>query len=94
MAINRYVKDYRLVETFNEKGRVRTEYEYIGEDYWFTAGAASVRKAKRGVTAGCVLAWLSFIAALWPVSTAMHTIYTAFPFAFSALPLGLLTKTG
>ena len=91
MAINRYVKDYRIVEEFNARGRVKTSYEYIGEPYYFTADKKEVSAAKKKSIAACVAAWICFIAALIPVSVSMHTLYIAVPFAFAALPLGILT---
>ncbi len=30
---NRYVGDYRLVESIDERGRIRTDFEYIGATY-------------------------------------------------------------
>ena len=38
MAIDRYSGDYRILESVDEKGRIRSSTEYIGKDYVFTAG--------------------------------------------------------
>ena len=91
MARNRYVKDYRLLESVDERGRIRVETQYIGSYYAFAADARTVRREKRQLIAVCAVGWAGFIAALLPVSEAMHTAYAALPFAFAALPLGLLT---
>ena len=41
MAGKKYAKDYRLTDSLDERGRIRTETEYIGAYYRF-AGAADV----------------------------------------------------
>ena len=90
MARNRYLKDYRIVETVDERGRIRSSYEYIGRDYFFTAGAEKIRRAKRLVPGLTVVSLLLWIGALLPNSQAMRTWYTSFPFAFLVLPLAML----
>ena len=92
MARNKYVKDYRLLETFDEKGRVHTDYEYIGDAYRFRASGERVARARRISLGACLLGWLLFLGGMIPPSTAMHTIYVSLPYAFSALPLGILTE--
>ncbi len=91
MARNRYVKDYRLIETVDERGRIRSSYEYIGAPYRFEAEGETLRKSKKRALALCPLLWLLFVAAMLPDSQAMRTMYVALPFVFSALPLGILT---
>ncbi len=93
MARNKYIKDYRLLETVDERGRIRVESQYIGRYYVFAAGAEAVRREKRRLLGLCALGWAAFLAALLPVSTAMHTAYISIPFAFAALPLGMLTAS-
>ena len=93
MSRNKYVKDYRLLESVDERGRVRVEYEYIGRYYEFTGGTDTARAGKKRVLRLCALCWAAFFAALIPVSTAMHTVYVSLPFAFSALPLGMLSAS-
>ena len=91
MARNKYVRDYRLVENIDERGRVRTETEYIGDYFWFVDGPAAAREKKNAVIL-CVAGWIAFILALAPYSAGMRTMYVSLPFAFTALPLGMLTE--
>ena len=35
MTVNKYVGDYMLVEDVDEKGRIKTTAEYIGDDYYY-----------------------------------------------------------
>ena len=91
MAKGKYIKDYRIVETVNSRGGIRAETEYIGEPYVFQKGAQRAGKTRRLILFLCLLGWISFIAALFPESAGMRSLYVALPFAFSALPLFLLT---
>lgn len=91
MARDKYIKDYRLLESIDQRGRLRVDYEYAGDYYRFTAGQGAAARQLRRTLALCVLGWGSFLAALLPQSTAMRTLYVSLPFAFSALPLGMLT---
>lgn len=93
MAQNRYIKDYRLLETVNERGRIRTELEYIGDDYYFVRGLAAVRKDRKLVFPVCAAAWAALIGGLLPNSAGMHTLYVSLPYLFTLLALGLLTET-
>lgn len=90
VARNRYVGDYRLVETVSERGRIKTEYEYIGSPYVFTDEKAAAR-AKKTACAACASAWIAYIGAMLPLSAAMRTFFVSLPFIFSAVPLALLT---
>lgn len=92
MAMNRYVKDYRLVETVDERGRIRTELEYIGDRYEYVSDKHSLKNNRIIVFVTCILAWLGYIVALIPVSVSMHTIYISMPFLFTALPLAIMTE--
>ena len=90
MARNRYLKDYRIVETVDERGRIHSSYEYIGEDWFFRADAKTLDRTKKrilGLTAVSLILWLC---AMLPNSQAMRTWYTSFPFAFLVLPLAML----
>ena len=91
MARNKYVRDYRLVENIDERGRVRTETEYIGDSYFFVRPTDAAREKKIAL-ALCAAGWIAFVLALTPNSAAMRTVYVALPFAFTALPLGMLTE--
>lgn len=93
MARKKYIRDYRLVETVDERGRIRSDYEYIGADYVYCRGADAVRRDKKAVLCAVIVGWLAFAGALLPPSAGMHAVYVALPFLFSAVPLGVLTDT-
>ena len=90
---NRYVGDYHLADSLDDRGKIRTEVEYVGGRYSFVKDAETVRKTKILVLVLCAAGWLLYVAAMIPVSVAMRTIYTAIPFALIAVPLALLTGT-
>lgn len=92
MAVNRFAKDYRLVESADEKGRLRTSAEYVGADYFFASGAACARPAARRCAVLCALAWVGQLAALIPHSGAMRRLWSSLPAAFAVLPLWLLSS--
>ena len=77
----------------DERGRLRVGYEYIGRYYVFAGGTKAARAGKKRMVRLCVVCWAAFFTALIPVSKAMHTIYVSFPFAISALPLGMLSAS-
>lgn len=91
MARNKYIRDYRLLESIDERGRIRVDYEYAGEYYRFTAGPAAALRQKRRSLLLCAAGWAAFVLSLLPESRGMRTLYVSLPFAFSALPLGMLT---
>lgn len=92
MALNRYRQDYELSETFDEKGRVRTSASYIGKAYVFSGGSGLVKRKSRRLCAFTAGAWICFIGAMIPASAAMHALYIALPFVFTAIPLWLMTE--
>lgn len=94
MAIDRYSKDYRLIDSVDGRGRIHSETEYIGAYYVFDAGLDTARGAGKRLALLCALSWLGFLAALYPPSTAGRTLYAALPCAFLALPLWLLSTVG
>lgn len=90
MAGKKYAKDYRLSDTFDERGRIRTETEYIGAFFRFSAGSET---ARRTLGRMLVFAWIGvscFLVSLLPYSTASLTMYVMLPYLFTVLPLGLL----
>lgn len=89
MSRNRYVGDYRLVESIDGRGRIRTDYEYIGAIYTYTGGAKDARRLLKRALAACAAGAAAYAGALIPVSAAMRTLWVALPFVFEALPLGL-----
>lgn len=91
MSRNRYVKDYRLVETVSESGRIKTSYEYIGKEYVFAGEAGQVARDKKIALALCPLLWALFIGAMIPRSEATRSLYIILPYAFTAIALGIAT---
>ena len=89
MSRNRYVGDYRIVESVDGRGRVRSDYEYIGAPYAYAGDAQAVKAARTRVALCCLIGWAAWVAALFPVSAAMRSLYVALPFAFAAIPLAL-----
>ena len=92
MAKNRYAADYRLIEEFDEKGRVKVTYEYIGEAYRFAEAGKIVDRHRKLWVLMALSGWILFIAALIPYSTAMRRLWIALPYVFSAVPLALTTE--
>ncbi len=92
MAKGRYIKDYRIVESLNGRGGIRLDTEYIGDPYFFACGAEKAGKSRKLCLLLCLTGWLCFIGALLPNSAGMRTLYVSLPFAFSALPLGLMSS--
>ena len=93
MARGRYKADYRLVETLDERGRVRTVTEYMGKPYRFTDGVISVRKRLVKVALAVLLGWIAFVWGFVPDSVLSRSSYIALPRAFGAIPLMLITDT-
>ena len=93
MARKKYIKDYRLVETIDERGRIRSDYEYIGDGYVYVLGADAVRREKKTLLILIAVGWLAFVGALLPSAAGMHALYVALPFLFAAIPLGVTTDT-
>ena len=91
MAIDRYSKDYRLNDSLDGRGRIRTEAEYIGKHFRFRGGLDAARRTGRKALGLCALAWLGFLTALYPESDTGHALYAVLPCAFTALPLWMLT---
>ena len=90
---NRYVGDYHLADSLDDRGKIRTEVEYVGGRYSFIKDEETVRKAKIRVLVLCAAGWLLYIGGMIPVSVAMKTVYSAVPFVLIAVPLALLTGT-
>lgn len=93
MSRNRYVGDYHLADSLDDRGKIRTEVEYVGGRYSFVKDAGTVQKAKKRVFILCAVCWLLYVGGMIPVSTAMRTVYSAVPYVLIAVPLALLTGT-
>jgi len=91
MSRNRYVGDYRIVESIDGRGRVKSDYEYIGAPWVYAADGQTVKATRMRVAACCAAGWLAWVVALLPLSAAMRTLVIALSFAFAALPLALAT---
>ena len=89
MISRKYLKDYRIDEQIEANGRVRSRAVYIGGDYVISPTVTAGRK--RLIVWLCALSGLSYIGALIPVTQASRLIYVMLPFAFSALPVFLMT---
>ena len=70
MSRNRYVSDYHLADSLDERGRIRTEVEYVGSLYSFSAPAEKVRQAKKRSLGLCAAGWVAYIGAMIPLSAA------------------------
>lgn len=90
MSSRKYAKDYRLSDTLDERGRIRTETEYVGAIYCFIEGNETARKALCRMLMFTGLGTLCFMVSLLPLSAASLTLYVMLPYLFSALPLALL----
>ena len=91
MAKRNYTSDYELEHNIDSRGNLKTSARYTGGMYVFedTVRAAGARRRLLAVN---ILAWVLALAAMYPVSTSMRTIYVSLPFAFSLLPLALMTE--
>ena len=93
MVRKKYIRDYRLVETVDEQGRIRSDYEYIGEEYVYCLGVDAVRRERRLALGFTAAGWLAFVGGLIPNAAGMRVLWVALPYLFAALPLGILTDT-
>ena len=93
MAGKKYTRDYRLIDSVDECGRIRTDTEYIGAYYRFAAGYETALAAQKRMGLFSRLAALCFLLSLLPRSTASFTLYVTLPYLFTALPLALLLTT-
>ncbi len=87
MAANKYSRDYRLLEHFDERGRVRTDYEYIGDPWIFCHSGPGIEAEKKKILGLSAAAAAAFLAALFPFSGMMRTLWIALPFIFTIIPI-------
>ena len=92
MAKRNYSSDYELEHSIDSRGNLKTSARYTGGMYVFE-DPARAGGARRRLLAADILAWILALAAMYPVSASMRTIYVSLPFAFSLLPLALMTET-
>ena len=93
MARKKYIKDYRLIETVDERGHIRSDYEYIGADYRYVLGAEAAGRERKLLLTLCGAGIAAFLAALLPDAAGSHTVYVMLPFLFTAVPLGIVLDT-
>lgn len=91
MAKKKYVKDYKLNHIVDGSGRLKSEPEYVGSYYIFRESAAQVKAQAIKCIAACALAWASFIGSLFLNTGAMRLFHISLPYAFTAIPLWMLT---
>ena len=84
------MSDYRIVESIDGRGRVKSEYEYIGAPWVYAEDARVVRAARRRVAACGAVGLAAWVAALIPLSAATRTLYVIMPFIFAAPPLAMI----
>ena len=87
------ISDYTLREEIDEKGRFHTAYQYTGKPYRFGVGQSAALAEGRKLLVLMVSAWAAYVLAMLLPSEAMHNLYVALPFVFTAVPLFLLTET-
>lgn len=92
MAKGKYIKDYRIVESLNGRGGIRVETEYIGAPYVFVEGLEKAKRIRNLALLLCLAGWIAFVGALIPNSAGMRKLYISLPFAFAALPLGMMSS--
>ena len=86
MAKKKYVRDYEISETIDEKGRVRSVPIYVGSYFCF-CDAAAAKKSRPLLLAAVLLGWIAYVMALWSPSGAGKLMYVILPFVFAAVPL-------
>lgn len=89
MVSRKYVKDYRLEDSLDARGRFRSKAVYIGGDYGFERPEQATARAKWTVFGLSFGSCLLFIGALLPNSLAARTMYCVLPLAASAVPLAI-----
>ncbi len=92
MARGKYSGDYRLTDSLDDRGRIRTETEYVGGDYRFVRKPGEVGAALKRLSILSAAAWLCFLLPLLPRSTAGRTMWVMLPWVFTLLPLWRLSS--
>lgn len=89
MPINKYVKDYKLENVTNKKGRVVTKAVYVGNYYGFRQKGEALKKAKTSLTAATAAGIVFFVTGIsfYRNTGFSAQYYTLIPFAACFLPL-------
>ena len=85
----KYVKDYRLNETIDERGRIRSDAEYIGGSYYLQQDRATARTRGRVLAAVCAVSWICWLVPMLFNNGSMHIAFISYPYIFIALTLWL-----
>lgn len=91
MARRKYVKDYKLNQTVDERGRLRSDPEYVGSYFVFKESLDKVREQAKKCLIACGIGWTAFAASLFLNTGSMRLFHISLPYAFTAIPLWLLT---
>ncbi|MCL2342695.1 MAG: hypothetical protein FWC62_02200 [Firmicutes bacterium] len=89
----KYVRDFRLEESLDSRGRVKKTATYIGGDYIFADPEAASKKNRLRIAVLTALCWPIFLAPLFPVTRAGKLIYAILPFAGNILVLSVLSMS-
>ncbi len=92
MARNRFQKDYQLIETADEKGRIRTTFRYRGPAYTFEGQPHQVAVLKKRLPVLTAVSWIFWLAGMGWVSHAMHFLPAAIAYAMCAVPMAVLVE--
>ena len=87
MISRKYLRDYKLSESVTPGGRIRTDAVYVGDDWFFTAGAEALRREKRLLAGLAGLGWALWLAALLPPVRCARAPWAQLPLAACCLPL-------
>lgn len=87
MLSSKYVKDYRMDTSVDDRGKTREEMVYIGPLYCWDMPEEVFYRLKRQYLAGSILAWLVFVASLWPYSEISRIWYVILPYCCLLFPL-------
>lgn len=93
MAKHKYVKDYKLVHSVDDRGRMHTSAEYAGELFTFRAPLEQVRQQGIRAAVACAVGWACWLGSLFLNTGAMRCFYISLPYAFTALPLWKLSSS-
>lgn len=87
----KYIKDYRQTESLDARGKLRSEYEYVGGSFYRVADAQTAKHRTRILIELCALGWLCWLVPLLFNNGAMHLFFISYPFIFCALTLWMLS---
>jgi len=92
MSQRKYLKDYKLIHTVNEKGRISSEPEYVGDYFVFQGNDDEAKAGGKKVLTLSLAAWICFFSSLLLNNGAMRLYWVSLPYVFTAIPLWKLTS--